>query len=75
MAGIVGVLTLMLVAGMAAGAPRGNAPDPAAAAASEGPETVVTPAAQTPQPTAKPTPVPSEKPGKGKGKGKGDGQD
>ena len=75
MAGIVGVLTLMLVAGMAAGAPRGSAPDPAAAAASDSPENLVSPAARTPQPTAEPTPVPSEKPGKGKGKGKGDGQD
>ena len=75
MAGIVGVLTLMLVAGMAAGAPRGNAPDPAAAAASDSPETLVSPA---PTPEATPTPVPSKPPkgkpkddGKPKGKGKG----
>ena len=74
MAGIVGVLTLVLVAGMAAGAPRGTAPDPAAAAASDRPETVVTPA-PTAEPSAEPTAVPSEKPGKGKGKEKGNGQD
>ena len=69
MAGILGVLTLVLVVGMAAGAPRGDAPDPAAAAASQTPETVVTPG-----PTPEPTAVPSEKPGKGKGKDKGNGE-
>jgi hypothetical protein len=71
MAGIVGALTLALVAGMAAGATRGTGPDPAAAVASE-----------VPAPTATPTPLLEEatpapsvtKPGKDNGKGKGEGE-
>ena len=70
MAGVVGVLTLALVAGMAAGASRGDGTDNAVTAPSEpaNPELSVPP---TPEPTA--TPVPT-KPPKGEGKGKGDGK-
>jgi serine/threonine protein kinase len=70
MAGVVGVLTLALVVGMAAGATRGDGTDNAATAPSErtNPELSFGP---SPEPTA--TPVPS-KPPKGEGKGKGDGK-
>ena len=70
MAGVVGVLTIELVAGMAAGASRGDGTDNAVTAPSEpaNPELSVPP---TPEPTA--TPVPT-KPPKGEGKGKGDGK-
>jgi serine/threonine protein kinase len=74
MAGIVGVLTLALVVGMAAGASRTKGPGAGAAAATAVPASSVRP---TPS-AAEPTPVPvTEKPGKnnGKGKGKGDGGD
>jgi hypothetical protein len=70
MAGIVGVLTLALVAGMAASTTRGDGTDNAATA----PSALTTPersAAPSAEPTA--TPVPS-KPPKGEGKGKGDGK-
>jgi serine/threonine-protein kinase len=68
-AGILGALTLALVVGMAAGAPRGTGPDPAAAAASE-----------APVPTATPTPPPAQveetpsEDGNGKGKGNENGK-
>jgi len=75
MAGIVGVLTLALVVGMAAGSPGRPGPDPAAAAPSDSPA----PSASVSQPPAEESQaLPEEaKPGKdndkGKGKGKGDG--
>ena len=72
MAGIVGVLTLALVAGMAAGASRTNGPGAGAAAPTAVPISSVRP---TPS-AAEPTPAPVKaKPGKDKGKGKGDGGD
>jgi eukaryotic-like serine/threonine-protein kinase len=70
MAGIVGALTLALVAGMAASATRGDGTDNAATAPSAPPNPALS-AAPSPEPTA--TPVPS-KPPKGEGKGKGDGK-
>ncbi|HUP54600.1 MAG TPA: serine/threonine-protein kinase [Methylomirabilota bacterium] len=76
MAGIVGVLTLALVVGMATANPTGNGPEPAAAAGSASPAPKATP---TPKPKATATPAPAQPPknengkenGKGKGKGKG----
>jgi serine/threonine protein kinase len=68
MAGIVAVLTLALVVGMAAGSSRTSGPDAGAAAATAIPVSSVRP---TPS-SAEPTPVPDkEKPGKDNGKGKG----
>jgi hypothetical protein len=75
-AGIVGVLTVALVVGMAGGNPAGRGPDPAAAAASDSPAPSVT-VSSTPAESQPPSKAP--KPGKDKGngqdKGKGNGND